>query len=391
MSALTPPSKFAKVKATSDIQVPKSSVFDNLRVGAKQGFEETTISYLQDYNLLQRARNGEDDTIPFEEWNESNPYYREDIKWSEDLSWNIARNIQDELAIQEEAQATFERATTGGKVARYAGMFGGAALDPVNFIPFTFGAGRAASWLSRAARVGAANVVIEGTTITPLALAAQEARGIEFGANDVALNLSFAFGAGFGLSALADGARGAFRLARSATVKTDEDVVKLADEIESPLDEGAVSSDIDLVGAKTILGAKRRTGTADATDTNLIKNYSFDNIETTPVVIKTDGTISLKPNDRGVKVFKDDRFLVVEGSGFDILKVINTLQTRFTKEQFPQIEFRFKDTLQDEIIAFENIPKRVELLEKQIGRKAALDETVVERTRVQIEEESLEH
>ena len=100
MSALTPDSKFGKVQSPSDIQQPKSSVLDNLGIGIKQGFEETTLAYAKDYNLLVRARNGKDDTIAFDEWNESNPYYREDISWSEDLTWDIARNIQDELAIQ---------------------------------------------------------------------------------------------------------------------------------------------------------------------------------------------------------------------------------------------------------------------------------------------------
>ena len=71
----------------------------------------------------------------------------------------------------------------------------------------------------RASRIGAANAVIEGTTITPLALAAKDARGIDFGASDVALNLGFAFGAGFGLSTIADGARGAFRIARRHKLK----------------------------------------------------------------------------------------------------------------------------------------------------------------------------
>ena len=108
---------------------------------------------------------------------------------------------------------------------------------------------------------------------------AKDARGIEFGASDVALNLGFAFGAGFGLSTIADGARGAFRIARSAQFKTDKDVLTEVEKIKSPLDEGTVSTDVDLVGAKTILGANRRTGTAEATDTNLLKNTNLSNIQ----------------------------------------------------------------------------------------------------------------
>ena len=119
----------------------------------------------------------------------------------------------------------------------------------INFIPFTFGAGKAVSWLGRASRIGAANAIIEGTTITPLALAAQEARGIEFGLDDVALNLGFVY-AGFGLSSVVDGARGAFRAARSQQIKVDKEVLDEVNKIKSPLDEGTQSTDIDLVGAK---------------------------------------------------------------------------------------------------------------------------------------------
>ena len=53
MSALTPNSKFGKIQTPNDIQIPKSSVLDNLGVGTRQGFEETTLAYGKDFNLLQ--------------------------------------------------------------------------------------------------------------------------------------------------------------------------------------------------------------------------------------------------------------------------------------------------------------------------------------------------
>ena len=390
MSALTPDSKFGKIRSPNDIQVPKSSVLDNLGVGIKQGFEETTISYVQDYNLLLRARSGKDDTIDFDDWNESNPYFREDITWSEDLTWDIARNIQSELALQEEANALTERATGIGKISRYGGMFAGAIFDPVNFVPFTFGAGRALSWINRATRIGAANAIIEGTTIAPLALAAKEARGLDYDYNDVALNLAFAFGAGFGLSSVADGARGAFRAARSQQIKVDKEVLDEVEKIKSPLDEGTVSTDVDLVSAKTLIGANRRTGTLDALDSNLLKNTNISNIAETPITVRTDGIVSQNIKDRGAKLYKEDNFLVVEGSSFDIVKILPTLQTRIDKNVFPQVLFKFTDTLDDEVIAFERLAQRTKLLEESTGRKAKLDETQVERTRVKIEEESFD-
>jgi len=386
---LSPSSTFGKVQSPNDIQIPHSSVLDNLGVGVKEGLQETTIAYAKDINLLMRAKNGQDDTIAFEEWNESNPYYREDISWSEDLTWNIARNIQDEFAIQEEANAITERATGLGKVARYGGMFVGAALDPVNFVPFTFGAGKSLSWLGRASRIGAANTVIEATTITPLALAAQQARGRELEASDVALNLGFAFAAGAGLSALADGVKGAFRLARAAQIKTDPNVVKQMDELKSPLDDTQVTTDVDLTTVKTLLGTKRIKGTADAADTNLLKNYNVDNIST-PIVVRTDGTFSTNVSDRGIKIYKENNLLVVEGSRYDVVKIIPTLQSRISKEIFPQVEFKFTDTLNDEIIAYERIEQRTKQLEQETGRKAELSKTEVERTRVKIEEESFD-
>ena len=85
--------------------------------------------------------------------------------------------------------------------------------------------------------------MIEATTIAPLGLLAQEARGIEYGIDDVALNVAFAFGAGAGLSLLADGAKGAFRIARSAQIKTDPNIVKEMDELKSPLDDTKTTTD----------------------------------------------------------------------------------------------------------------------------------------------------
>ena len=390
MTALSPDSKFGKIQSPNDIQKPKSSVLENLGVGVKQGFEETSLKLAEDYNLLVRARNGKDDTIDFDEWNESNPYYREDITWSEDLTWNIARNIQDELAIQEEANAITERATGLGKVARYGGMFAGSVLDPVNFIPFTFGAGKGLSWLARAGRIGAANTIIEATTITPLALASQKARGIDYETSDVALNLGFSFGAGFGLSAVADGVRSAYRAARSQQIKVDKEILDTVEEIKSPLDEGQQSTDVDLVATKTLLGANRRTGTAEATDTNLLKNTNISNITETPIIVRSDGIVSKNVKDRGAKIYKEDNFLVVEGSRFDVVKIVPTLQTRIDKNIFPQVLFKFTDTLDDEVIAFERLQQRTKQLEIETGRKAELDQTQVERTRVQIEEESFD-
>ena len=52
--------------------------------------------------------------------------------------------------------------------------------------------------------------------------------------------------------------------------------------------------------------------------------------------------------------------------------------------------FKFTDTLDDEVIAFERLTQRTKLLEKETGRTAKLDETQVERTRVKIEEESFD-
>ena len=235
-----------------------------------------------------------------------------------------------------------------------------------------------------------ANAIIEGTTITPLALAAEKARGVDMEVSDVALNIGFAFGAGFGLSSLADGVKGAYKMARSAQIKTDKEVLDVVDTIKSPLDEGKISTDVDLVATKTLLGANRLTGTADALDTNLLKNTNITNLTETPIIVKTDGTVSKNIKDRGAKLYKEDNFLVVEGSRYDIVKITPTLQTRITKENFPQILFKFTDTLNDEVIAIERITQRVKALEKEIGRKAVLDETQVERTRVKIEEESFD-
>ena len=163
-----------------------------------------------------------------------------------------------------------------------------------------------------------------------------------------------------------DGARGAFRAARSQQVKVDKEVLDEVNKIKSPLDEGTQSTDIDLVGAKTILGANRRTGTAEATDTNLLKNTNISNLTETPIIVRTDGFVSKNIKDRGTRLYKEDNFLVVEGSRFDIVKIVPTLQTRIDKNVFPQVLFKFTDTLDDEVIAFERLTQRTKLLEKQL-------------------------
>ena len=58
MSALTPDSKFGKIRSPNDIQVPKSSVLDNLGVGIKQGFEETTLAWSAKETIYKLHQNG---------------------------------------------------------------------------------------------------------------------------------------------------------------------------------------------------------------------------------------------------------------------------------------------------------------------------------------------
>ena len=74
----------------------------------------------------------------------------------------------------------------------------------------------------------------------------------------------------------ADGAKGAFRIARSAQIKTDPNIVKEMDELKSPLDDTKTTTDVDLVATKTLIGTQRIKGTADAADSNLLKNISLD-------------------------------------------------------------------------------------------------------------------
>ena len=49
---LSPTTTFSKVKTPNDIQIPNSSVFENLGVGTRQGLQETTLAYAKEINLL---------------------------------------------------------------------------------------------------------------------------------------------------------------------------------------------------------------------------------------------------------------------------------------------------------------------------------------------------
>ena len=134
------------------------------------------------------------------------------------------------------------------------------------------------------------------------------------------------------------------------------------EKIKSPLDEGTISTDVDLVSAKALLGANRRTGTVEATDTNLLKNTNLSNITETPIVVRNDGIVSQNIKDRGAEFIRKI-ILVVEGSRFDVVKII-FLQTYWQKYRNP---FKVTDTLDDEVFAVERLAQRTKLLEKKLA------------------------
>ena len=176
-----------------NMYVPKAGFFnaDNWSAGASKGWEFNSFSLLKDLGMKYGTRNP-DDVINKDEWNESHPYYYEDIEWQDDLTIDIARNIWKTRTEAQNYQDLVERTTTGGKVARGLSLFGAAAFDPVNLVAAPAAMYAKAGLLGRVAMAGGVNALVE-TGLTGVYWGTQDVRdpgGLTV--NDAAINIGAA-------------------------------------------------------------------------------------------------------------------------------------------------------------------------------------------------------
>ncbi len=310
-------------RTQQDVYVPPSTITDNLGAGIGLGFKETSIGLIQDLTLKQRAKRGEN-IIPQEDWNESHPYYVDDIDWYDELSTDVAKNIRDYRAQVDEAQILSQRASGWGKAAQFGGTFVGAMLDPINIVPVGFGA----SLLGKSLAIGVGNAILDTAIYAPLAESTEEIRGRDLTFKDHALNAGFAFGAGYGLSLIGTGF-GKFARAMNTTKTGDTALIKETQRHDKEIGDSSIAPPntvIDINAAHSRGAATKVSGTA-STSASFIRNFNIDNTLEGAIHIDARGIVYAKGDAGRVKLEIDkDGSIKLTGKIENVARILPTVR-----------------------------------------------------------------
>lgn len=359
-----------KVDSPADAQTRKRTFGENFSVGFKSGLKETTIGMLANISAKQKAINEGTEFIAEEDWNESNPFYVPGVAYESYMTYEYAARMKDNYDFNLYSQDIASKSSTFGKAGQFVGMFGGAVFDPVNLLPLgtaKIGLG----FLRNAARVGAGNAAIE-LGLTPLYQAGYKARGEEYGADDVLMNVGMAFGAGVGLYGAGSGISKLIKRMRGTnpgdyngknnvleTLNKFEEQnpnLKITDDIRSLIETGAI---------------KLSRGTADITDIN---NIGSKKIADVPEVIFVDtaGNTFNKTFDGAIKISSDaSGNVVVTGARKDILKISRTLDNSIADDRNILLKF---DDGEEFTVNRKQFTKFIENEEKVFKTPSKLDE-----------------
>lgn len=302
---------------------PEPGVFESIGAGISKAQEWTSLSYLEDLGILNRAsKESVQDLINITDWNNTHPYFVEDVEWSSDLTLEMAKNIFSQRKSDLNYDNFVQRdGSYSGMFARGLGMLGGAVWDPVNLIPIPAGVYAKATilgsrLLGKMAVAGATNFGLE-TVVSGVGYASQRARAQDFGINDFATNLGFAVAVGAAFPLLGRGITGArdlYRGARAQRTNVDQSksIVELAEEAAKKTDNELQTK------------IKFSTGQAPSSKLQTIKTFDFNtmdkvNIDTSGRIIDT-GTVTVTRIN--------DKVIEVSGNGTDIVKILPTLSTR---------------------------------------------------------------
>ena len=360
-----------------DVYVPYSSVGQNLKIGFRNGFKETTIGLVRDLVMKQNAKQGIN-LISQEDWNEDNPYFVEDVDWHDELSTDIAKNVREYRAHQDEMQMLSQRA--GGKgysISQFVGGFGGALMDPINIIPVSLVGGV----LAKSLKVGVYNMLLDTAIYAPLAEYTEDIRGRDLTLTDHAINAGFAFGAGATFNAILAGG-GAFIRSLPLSKSNNKQKQKIILDNDKKLCTGNITGtnkQIDINAAHSRGTATKIGGTA-STASNFIKNYNLN--EVGKIYVDEKGLVFSKGGEGRTKVELVDNNLEVTGDLKNIAKLLPALRTIA-----PDIDnLKIKSASVTETIARENIDTRItELLDTVEGAKVGSDK--INRYRITVGDE----
>lgn len=361
---------------------PESTTYENLAIGFENGLKETTIGLLRDLKLKSDAKQGIN-LIAQEDWNEDNPYYVEDVDWYDELSYDVAKNIRDYRAHQNEMSNLASRAKGGYSIAQYVGGFAGAMVDPVNLIPFGFGLG--GSLLAKSAKIGAYNALLETATFAPLSEYTEEIRGRDVGINDHLLNAGFAFGAGATFNVLGTTGMAVLRsLKHSATGNKKKQEFILDNDKKLPDNNiGPLNSSIDVNAAAARGTASKITGGKASTAANYIKNYNLN--ESGKIYVDEKGLVHNEGGAGRTEIELVDGQLQISGDVKNIAKLLPAL-----KEIVPEVDsIKIDSPSIKETISNENIDTRInELLETNPTSKIGTD--AIDRFRIKIQDDQFD-
>ncbi len=167
----------------TQVESRDTSTWENFKTGFGVGIKQTTGSLVTDIFAAKRAKREYEQTgesaIPEDEWNETNEFFVPGVEWEPHITVELAGRMREAYV------ANMKFAQTPG-IAKWGGALAGGLVDPVNLIPL--GVATPGKILASMAKVGAANAMLE-FSLTPLLKAGYEARGDEFTADDVMMNM----------------------------------------------------------------------------------------------------------------------------------------------------------------------------------------------------------
>jgi hypothetical protein len=322
------------------VQRPKAGFFDNIGIGFESGIKETSLSLLQDLAISQKAKKSRGDNIAKEDWNETHPYWVEDIDWTEDLSNDVARNIFEERSFEQEIAAISARSTTAGTVGRLAGGFGGAIFDPINLVPLGYGI-TASKGIWNAVKIGAGTNLLGG--LLP--------------------------GAGMGV-------RNLFKHISAGKVPTDKNIIDQMDNIPDKTSESPLIAELTTIGQGT-----PRSQKFSKFDTDYLPNIKMNTIVDTVTVDSRGVRQPLEyQGDDAVQIIPGNNVVTLSGNIKTITKILPTIKNNL--EGIDNIQIQKNGN----IIKAEDIDVAIKSLAKKHGVKPELDEALKVKVRTRLDD-----
>lgn len=364
------PKNKIQVSNPSEASIREKTIWDNVKLNWKSGFEENTVKLFSDYALKSNAINKGQAEIRREDWNENHPLWNPNVKWEPYLTYDLVHRANESMRIGSQRLDYSDKSGLGGKTAGFIASFGGTVLDPINLIPVPFlgQLGNASSKLikfsKRAGAVGATSAAIE-TTLQPLAASAYGVRGQDLTTQDVFTNIGMAALGGAIFYGLIDGGVNSYKYLRGLRHPDEVSNKVLKDYYETERPYGF-----------DITPYINRLKHADELNTRKNQNNFYNDSQRIEpktgqaIFVDSRGRFSY---DRADNTLLDDKItmttetnsLVLTGSKQELLKHLNALRQKDIPAQ--QIVLRITDT-NDSITISKNMFGDAESLSNNIKK-----------------------